>query len=143
MSNITVITLNKFGKRARGCCVHVFLVTYTMITSQTGQTHTDRWIFMVRLRLFLCGKVTIMKSYAFCQRKSLTRLKKLWKAGRHGLQGWKLSILTGNHIAQNDLMQCQLQLVVLRNSVPGACVQILQSVVFSVNPRVCLVSVMR
>ena len=26
MSNITVITLNKFGKRARGCCVHVFLV---------------------------------------------------------------------------------------------------------------------
>ena len=27
MSNITVITLNKFGKRARGCCVHVFLVS--------------------------------------------------------------------------------------------------------------------
>ena len=26
ISNITVITLNKFGKRARGCCVHVFLV---------------------------------------------------------------------------------------------------------------------
>ena len=26
MSNITVITLNKYGKRARGCCVHVFLV---------------------------------------------------------------------------------------------------------------------
>ena len=26
MSNITVITLNKFGKRARVCCVHVFLV---------------------------------------------------------------------------------------------------------------------
>ena len=26
MSNITVVTLNKFGKRARGCCVHVFLV---------------------------------------------------------------------------------------------------------------------
>ena len=22
------ITLNKFGKRARGCCVHVFLVIY-------------------------------------------------------------------------------------------------------------------
>ena len=26
MSNIAIITLNKFGKRARGCCVHVFLV---------------------------------------------------------------------------------------------------------------------
>ena len=26
MSKITVITLNKFGKRARGCCVYVFLV---------------------------------------------------------------------------------------------------------------------
>ena len=25
MSNITVITLNKFDKRARGSCVHVFL----------------------------------------------------------------------------------------------------------------------
>ena len=25
-SNITVITLNKFDKWARGCCVHVFLV---------------------------------------------------------------------------------------------------------------------
>ena len=27
MSNITVITLNKYGKPARGCCVHVFLVS--------------------------------------------------------------------------------------------------------------------
>ena len=26
MSNITVITLNKYGKRARGSCVYVFLV---------------------------------------------------------------------------------------------------------------------
>ena len=26
--NITVITVNKFGKRARGCCVYVFLVLY-------------------------------------------------------------------------------------------------------------------
>ena len=30
MSNITVITLNKFGKRARGCCIHVFLVIECM-----------------------------------------------------------------------------------------------------------------
>ena len=27
MSNITVITLNKFRERARDCCVHIFLVT--------------------------------------------------------------------------------------------------------------------
>ena len=26
MSNIIVIILNRFGKRVRGCCVHVFLV---------------------------------------------------------------------------------------------------------------------
>ena len=31
MSNITVITLNKFGKRARGCCVYVFLVITIML----------------------------------------------------------------------------------------------------------------
>ena len=30
MSNITVITLNKFGKRARGCCIHAFLVIECM-----------------------------------------------------------------------------------------------------------------
>ena len=32
MSNITVITLNKFGKRARGCCVHIFLLYIYILT---------------------------------------------------------------------------------------------------------------
>ena len=31
MSNTTVIALNKFGKLARGCCVHVFLVVPIII----------------------------------------------------------------------------------------------------------------
>ena len=32
MSNITVITLNVFVKRARGCCVYVFLVSIRYLT---------------------------------------------------------------------------------------------------------------
>ena len=40
MSNITVITLNKFGKRARGCCVHVFLViTFLLSHKSPGMKH--------------------------------------------------------------------------------------------------------
>ena len=41
MSNITVITLNKFGKRARGCCIYVFLVyIHYIIWSSLSQTYT-------------------------------------------------------------------------------------------------------
>ena len=31
MSNITVITLNNSAKLARGCCVHVFLLTFMRV----------------------------------------------------------------------------------------------------------------
>ena len=30
------ITLNKFGKRARGCCVHVFLVLINLLSARTN-----------------------------------------------------------------------------------------------------------
>ena len=36
ISNITAITLTKFGKRARGCCVHVFLDMWYIVVTADG-----------------------------------------------------------------------------------------------------------
>ena len=43
MSNITVITLNQFGKRARGCCVHVFLVILKFTPTLIGARMRQHW----------------------------------------------------------------------------------------------------
>ena len=45
ISNITVITLNKFGKRARGCCVHVFLVISIVVSILQGCPWSMSYLF--------------------------------------------------------------------------------------------------
>ena len=54
MSNIAAIALNKFGKRARGCCLHVFLV-FNLV----GSFVIDLTSINLRLRICLKFKMAV------------------------------------------------------------------------------------